>query len=175
MQVRFPACNDKQHSKRTEKSQPPGSLFFTLMLSFPCLSSSPSLAVFPFLLLFLLPSFPCHFISSPPPSLSHLLSPPSLPSLSLSAFTSVFPSQWMRDGGQLVDAGVSKILSAHSSFENRSRSRTPIIFPLHPSQDYIWQPHIWEGERSAQSLHPSPLPGCFYIPLFLFLSTIFHG
>lgn len=55
--------------------------------------------------------------------------------LSLLSFTLVFLWQWMRDGGQLVDGCVSKILSAHRSFGNRSCKRTSVIFLLHPSLD----------------------------------------
>lgn len=147
MQVRFSACNDKQHWKknwetitfhRTSQLSSSPWCCLSLVCQVP-FSSQCCLAVFPLLSLFfsfhpsLVISFhhcPVHLISSTFFSF--------LPSLSLCCLSpQFFLWQWMRDGGQLVDAGVSKILSAHRSFGIRSRSRTPVILALHRSQGYI--------------------------------------
>ena len=146
MEVRCSASNDKQHSKknwetitfhRTSRLSSSPWYCLSLVCQVP-FSSQCCLAVFPPLSLFFpLPSFPCHFISSLPcpPNLIYFL---LLPSISLCCLSpQFFLWQWMRDGGQLVDAGVSKILSAHRSSGIRSRSRTPVILALHRSQGYI--------------------------------------
>lgn len=127
------------------------------MLFFSCLQSSTFLTLLPFfrLLMSFLPSLSFHLITASFPvylisSVFAFSTPlPLCLSLSLLFFTSVFMWRRMRNWSQLVDAGVSNILSAHCSFGDRSLRRTPVIFPLHLTQDYIWQPHVWRGGVSG--------------------------
>lgn len=173
----FSPQHSRENSKKVSLSLnlPPLSSSCWCCLSLVCqapLSSSAVLLSRPPLLLPFLPShllsfnfitasFPVHLIST---TFSVL---PSI-SLAVLSFSSIFLWQWMRDGGQFVDAGVSKILSAHHSFENDSFRRTSVIFPLHPFQNYIRKVQLWEGERSAQSrsLNITSLWICLYCSVY---------
>lgn len=78
----------------------------------------------------------------------------------------------MRDGGQLVDVGVGKILSAHSSFGNRSRSRIPVIFPLKTTFDNYTYEKV-KALRLHLSLNTNPFWTFLYSPVSLSFCVFF--